>query len=178
MTESSPETLIEQGYKARREQRTAEARERFAEAVDLCRGGNDQALLARALTGLGQIERDLGKLDAALKCYEQAVVLFRGLDRPLVLAHTVRHLADILRNQARLDLAAQHYAEALAIYRAHAETNPLDLANTLRGYALAEEAGNADLAREHWQEAKVLYSQVGVDTGVVEADKRIAHLAG
>jgi tetratricopeptide (TPR) repeat protein len=176
--ETAAEILIRQGYEARRERRLAEARVQFAEAVELCREGSDQLLLAQALTGLGQIERDLGHLDAALKCYEEAVCLYRSLDRPLVLAHTVRHVADILRNQIQLDLATRHYKDALAIYRAHVETPPLDLANAIRGYALtAEETGEAGVARELWQEAKGLYSQVGVAAGIAEADARIARLA-
>jgi tetratricopeptide (TPR) repeat protein len=177
MTGNTAETLIEQGYEARRGRRLAEARMRFAEAVQLCRESSDQLLLAQALTGLGQMERDLDQLNAALKCYQEAVSLHRRLDRPLVLAHTIRHVADILRNQAQLDLASSNYAEALAIYRAHAETPPLDLANALRGYALLKASnGDKEGAAKLWQEAGVLYAAAGVEAGVAESEAQVARL--
>jgi tetratricopeptide (TPR) repeat protein len=129
MTGEAAEMSIEHGYQARREHRLANAKRNSAEAVDRCREGANRAQLARALTGLGQIERDLHDLDAALTHYVEAVAIYRTADQPLTLAHTVRHVADILRNQARLDLAAPHYEEALEIYRGDALTPPLDLAN-------------------------------------------------
>jgi tetratricopeptide (TPR) repeat protein len=177
MTGNVPETLIEQGYAARREGRIAEARECFAEAVEMCRESSDQVLLASALSGLGQIERDLGLLDAALKCYQEAVSLHRRLDRPLVLAHSIRHVADILRNQVQLALASSNYEEALAIYRAHAETPPLDLANAIRGYALLKaNVGDKQGAAKLWQEAGVLYAAAGVEAGVAESEAQVARL--
>src|SRR5271165_6268052 len=153
----TPEMLLKQGYEARREHRLAEAKDSFAEAVDLCRGASDQVMLARALTGLGQIERDLHETDAALKRYEDAVALYRTLDEPLLLAHTVRHVGDILRGQKKLELAAPCYKEALEIYRSHDHTAPLDLANTLRGYALLKSGTErTEEAIELWREARGL----------------------
>lgn len=177
MTGSEAETLLMQGYQARRERRLAEARHRFAEAVDLCRSVDDKVLLAQALTGLGQVERDMDHLDVALKHYTEAAEAYRGMDRPLALAHTVRHVGDILRNQVRLDLAAPHYQEALAIYRKHEEASPLDLANATRGYALLK-AGTGDkvAAAKLWQEAGGLYAQVGVQAGVAESEAQVARL--
>jgi tetratricopeptide (TPR) repeat protein len=174
----TPSTLIEQGYQARRENRLADAGQHFLEAVRLCRGGDDRILLARALTGLGQIERDLGRLHPALEHSSEAAGLFRIGDRPLVLAHTVRHVGDILRNQRELALAAPHYEEALAIYRQHTETPPLDLANAIRGYALLKaDSGETAAAIELWQEARQLYISVGVKAGVDEAESQLARLA-
>lgn len=177
MTGSSPETLLEKGYAARRESRLAEAGERFSEAVDLCRVGNDPVLLAQALAGLGQIESDLNSLDGAIKCYEESVELYRAADRPLALAHTIRHVADLLLKQVKLDLAAERYREALEIYRSHKETPPLDLANTLRGYALVKSStGDAEEATRLWREAGGLYASVGVEAGVVESKAQIERL--
>jgi tetratricopeptide (TPR) repeat protein len=175
--DTSPSALIKQGYQARRERRPDEARQCFAEAVELCREGNDPALLAQALTGLGQIERDLHHGDAALKCYEQAVDLYRTLDEPLRLAHTVRHVGDILQNGGQFQQAAPCYEEALGIYRGHEETPPLDLANALRGFALLHgELGHAEEAKRLWQEAKGLYALVEVQAGVDESEAQIHRL--
>jgi hypothetical protein len=53
------------------------------------------------------------------------------------------------------------------------------MANALRVAALAEAAaGEGTSAREHWCEARSLYMDAGVADGVVEADRRVASLAG
>jgi tetratricopeptide (TPR) repeat protein len=177
MTGNSPDKLINQGYQARREHRLDDARLRFAEAVDLCRKSGDHASLAQALTGLGQIARDLHEDGVALKHYEEAVALYRTLDRPLVLAHTVRHVADILLGQEKYLLAANLYEESLQIYRSHQQTYPLDLANAIRGYALLQgDTGHTQEAKQLWLEAKSLYAQLNVQAGVTEADSQIARL--
>ena len=174
-----PETLLKLGYQARREHRLAEAKDLFAEAAGQCRKAGKQALLAQSLTGLGQVERDLQELDAALRHYEDAVQIYRALDEPLALAHTIRHVADIQRNRRQLDLAARCYIEALGIYRENKATPPLDLANALRGYALLNgETGNSEEALLLWREAGHLYAAVGVQAGVDESERQIARLAG
>ena len=173
MTSDAAEKLVEQGYQARREDKPAEAKARFGAAVALCRNSGAQALLAQALTGLGQIERDLGNLDAALKHYEEAVLIYRTQGDPLRLAHTIRHAGDILRNQRQLDLAAPCYIEALALYRGNSATPPLELANAIRGYALLKgDTGDTEEAGRLWREAGSLYEAVGVEAGVDEAKRR------
>jgi tetratricopeptide (TPR) repeat protein len=94
-----------------------------------------------------------------------------------MLAHTVRHVGDILQDQAKLDLAEPCYREALDIYRCHPETPPLDLANTLRGYALLKGAqGRAQEASLLWLEARTLYMETSVAAGVTESERQIARL--
>jgi tetratricopeptide (TPR) repeat protein len=179
MMGSTPKTLLELGYQARREDRLAEAKACFTEAVGICGAAGNKAMLARALTGLGQIERDLHETAAALGHYEDAVAIYRTLDDPLVLAHTVRHVGDILRSQGKLELAAPCYGEALKIYRRHEETPPLDLANAIRGYALLKAStGDKGEAARLWQEAGVLYAAVGVEVGVAESERQVAQLTG
>jgi tetratricopeptide (TPR) repeat protein len=112
---STPDELLKQGYQARRDHRLADAKGLFAHAVEVSRKASDSLSLARALTGLGQIESDLHQSPAALTHYEEAVAIYRTLGDPLALAHTVRHVADILRRQGQLAEAAPHYKEALAI---------------------------------------------------------------
>jgi tetratricopeptide (TPR) repeat protein len=169
--------LIKQGYQARREHCPDEARRCFAEAVTLCRKGSDRGVLAQALTGLGQIERDLHRNAAALECYEEAVEICRTLDEPLRLAHTVRHVGDILRHFGQFQQAESCYKEALEIYRNHEETPPLDLANALRGFALLKgELGPPEEAKQLWQEAKGLYALVEAQAGVDESDAQIHRL--
>lgn len=172
-----PDILITQGYEARREHRSADAKRIFTEAIDLCRKADDPRGLARALSGLAQIERDLRDFERARPLYEEAVSIYRSSnDRPN-LAHTVRHLGDILRHQGRLELAEPCYLEALQIYRNEVEAAPLELANTIRGFALLKgENGETKEALSLWEEAKKLYATVNVQAGVAESDRQIALL--
>ena len=123
--------LIARGYRARRKGALLDAHRHFAEAVSRCRRSGNSPALAHALKGLGQIERDLGRGDAARPLYEEAIAICRRERDPLRLAHTVRHLGDIHQDAGRVELAEPCYREALAIYRAHQGTARLDLANTL-----------------------------------------------
>jgi tetratricopeptide (TPR) repeat protein len=171
------DVLIANGYAARKEQRPEDAKRHFAEAIALCQNTNDRGGLARALAGFGQIERDLHDCSGARRHYEQSVAVYRTLDSPLALAHTVRHLADILRGMGEPTLAEPCYAEALEIYRRHEQTQPLDLANTLRGYALLK-TGNREKqqALELWREAGNLYTECKVEAGVAESSRQLALL--
>jgi tetratricopeptide (TPR) repeat protein len=183
------ESLLRQGYQARRDRRSADARTAFTGAVDLARQDEDRPLLAQSLTGLGQILRDLGETPSALAHYQQAVSILHGLPDPLRYAHALRHVGDIARELNQLSLAQSSYEEALAIYRSHPETGTLDLANTLRGYALLLEAvGNRQKAIALWQEAGILYNKVWQEPdspysesdlapGVAESRKNVERLS-
>ena len=171
--------LVERGYEARGEKRLADAKNCFAQAVERCRNANDRLLLAQALSGLGQIERDMGNSVLALRHYGDAVALRRTQDDPLLLAHAVRHVADIFREQGQLAKAAPCYEEALEIYRNHEEAGPLDLANAIRGYALLKaDLGDPEEATFLWHEAMALYAEAGVQAGVAESQSQIAFLMG
>jgi tetratricopeptide (TPR) repeat protein len=174
-----PEALLARGREARRENRLEEARDLVAQAVAECRFMKDPPLLARALKALGQAERDLKHTSTALQCYREAVAIYRDRGDKLAKAHGIRHIADILREQKAGAEAEKAYDKALAIYRAHPETPPLDLANTLRGFALLKEgAGDGEEAVLLWYQALDLYSRAGVQAGVAECQSNIAFLMG
>lgn len=171
--------LLARGYEARGERRLADARHCFATAVERCQKANDRQLLAQALSGLGQIERDLGNAAQALRHYNDAVALRRSQNDPLALAHALRHVADILREQKQSAKAEPVYAEALGIYRADEKTKPLDLANTIRGFALLKaDLDDPEEATFLWHEAMSLYAEAGVQAGVTESQSQIAFLMG
>ncbi len=162
---------------ARREHRFADAKRDLVVAVDHCRNGGAPLELAQALTGLGQIERDLHEKDTPRKHYEEAVAIYRIAGDVLKLAHTIRHLGDIHRNEGHRELAEPCYREALNLYRSHQQTPPLGLANAIRGLAILQsEAGEVGEARLLWEEARDLYAAVKVDAGVVEGSRRLALL--
>jgi tetratricopeptide (TPR) repeat protein len=169
--------LLRDATQARREDRQADAERILVEAVEMCRKGESQSDLAKALTSLGQIERDLQHNQAALAYYEEALAIYRAEGDALKVAHTVRHVGDIQRNEGRRELAEPCYREALKIYRSHEQTSPLDLANAIRGLAiLIFDAGESEEAKLLWQEARDLYAGVDVAAGVAESNRRLALL--
>jgi hypothetical protein len=176
--DGGPETLIEEGHRARGEDRLPEAQRHFADTVVLCRKGKDKALPAQAQTGMGQIARDLQAGARALSHYEEAVRISRVLEQRLRLAHTIRHVGDILRGKGcKLD-SAPHSLEDLKLYRGHDETALLDLANTLGGYALLKpDHGAFADAMQLWQEAGRLCAQLDLQAGVAESNAEIARLS-
>ncbi len=162
--------LVGAGDSASTERRLGDAREAFAGAAIAAELEGDRAMLARALVGLGKVEREVGALELAREHYQSAAGILRTLnDRPL-LAHTVRHVGDILQQQGNKGAAGACYAEALALYRDCPTTGALDLANTLRGYALLKSGLPARReAIALWEEARGLYGAAGVEAGVEEA---------
>ena len=169
--------LMQSATLARREHRHADAERELIKAVSIARQGGTRVDLARALTRLGQIERDLNWLDTALQHYEEALALYRAKGDMLKIAHTVRHVGDIHQDAGRRELAEPCYAEALRLYRRDPRTPPLDLANAIRGLALLKDtAGEPDEARLLWQQARELYAAVNVEAGVAESTRRLARL--
>lgn len=172
------EKLRQNAQNARRTRRLDETRRDAAEAVRVCRDSGSTLELAKALTTLGQIERNLHHATAAVGHYEEAAVIYRQQRNPMRLAHAIRHVGDIHRHEGDREGARRCYAEALEIYRGQAATSPLDLANAIRGFALLLEAtGEVAQARSLWLEAKQLYAQVNVQEGVAESSERLAVLA-
>jgi len=170
-------TLMRQANQARRENRLADAHRDFVAAVAHCRQTGKQLELVQSLEGLGQIERDLGRGDAARPLYEEAVAICREEDDALTLAHAVRHLGDIHQDAGRVELAEPCYNEALAIYRSHKETSPLDLANAIRPLAILKgRAGEKEEAIRLWKEAGDLYGAANVQEGVTESSAQLARL--
>jgi tetratricopeptide (TPR) repeat protein len=174
MTETFQEQFAK-GYRARREGHAVDSRAIFIKAVRSAAEEGDRPSLAEALCGLGQAERDIGNLEAARHHYAGAAVLYREIGPPARLAYALRHEADILR-EAGLPVEAEPlYVEAEGIYRQQGEDAELDLANTLRGLALAyESTGKADAARSLFEQARALYAKCGVQAGVAECEEKLA----
>jgi tetratricopeptide (TPR) repeat protein len=126
----------------------------------------------------GKQARTRGHLDVPRGHYAEAAEIYRGENNRLAYAHTIRHIADMYLDEAKHAEAKPLYEEALEIYRSSLDTKLLDLANTVRPYALLNEAiGNLEAARQHWQEARNLYASLRLDAGVEECSKHLAALA-
>jgi tetratricopeptide (TPR) repeat protein len=183
------QSLLDDGYRARRANRLQDARQAYNEALIESEIAKITPLRIESMKRLGGIERDLGMIPAALQHYREAANLCRTLDDPLNLAHTIRHIGDILRGSGQLEAALPYYLEALEIYRNHPEAGTLDLANTLRGFALLEAAlGHTETAiglwrdtgalyDKVWQEPDSPYSEADLAPGIAESQRQIAQLS-
>lgn len=131
-----------------------------------------------ALTGQGRAERDCGHLAQAAIHYADALALSRSQNFPLRTAHIARHLGDIYRESGLAQQAEPLLAEAISLYRQNFDTKVLDLANAIRPLALLKNAqGDANSARQLWQEARALYAAANVEAGVSECSEYLAKLA-
>jgi tetratricopeptide (TPR) repeat protein len=174
MTDTFQEQFA-RGYQARREGRAADSRAIFFKAVRSAAEEGDRPSLAEALCGLGQAERDIGNLQASRHHYQSAAVLYREIGPPARLAYALRHEADILRALCLPAEAEPLYVEAEGIYRQQGEKAELDLANTLRGLALAyESSGRADASRPLFEQARALYAKCEVQAGVAECEEKLS----
>ncbi|HTR27299.1 MAG TPA: tetratricopeptide repeat protein [Terriglobales bacterium] len=170
--------LLTDAQHARRDGRPEQAKQVLLEAVALARKAGTRDQLARALTALGQIERDLGQLSQSCQLYQEAVSIYRTDGNGPRLAHAIRHLADIHRSAGTTDLAEPCYDEALRLYRNDQATTPLELANAIRGLAILKgDKGDFPRASALWMEARDLYKASGVDEGVAESERRLAELS-
>jgi len=100
--------------------------DRKAEALDfnlrardrLEKTGNHSAI-ARALTGLGQISQDLGRLDTAIDYYEKALDLYRDLDYPFLEVNVGFQLGWTLLKLGRREEGRRRLSETLEIAQSH-----------------------------------------------------------
>ena len=125
----------------------------------------------------GRRARHEGILPVARERYADAARIYREQNDFLAYAHAIRHVADIYVQEHNLAEAKALYEEALELYRSNLNTKLLDIANTVRPYALLNEAqGNFDLATKLWREARHLYGSLRLDVGVSECDEHLARL--
>ena len=125
----------------------------------------------------GRQAHNEGNLPVAREFYIEAARLYREQNESLAYAHTIRHIADIHRKEGSFSEAKPLYEEALELYRSNLDTKLLDLANTVRPYAmLLEVQGDLDSATKLWREASHLYGSLRIDEGVSECDTHLSRL--
>lgn len=126
----------------------------------------------------GRLARKERNFTAARARYAEAAKIYRSQDDALAYAHTIRHIADIFMQESNLAEAKPLYEEALEICRTNLGTKILDLANTIRPYALLNELqGSKAAARTLWEEARNLYGSLRMKPGVSECEAHIGQLA-
>jgi tetratricopeptide (TPR) repeat protein len=125
----------------------------------------------------GRQARKENRLSAARTHYAEAAQIYRVQNDPLAYAHTIRHIADLHLDESNYSEAKALYEESLELYRGNLNTELLDLANTVRPYALLnEKLGNVDSATQLWQEARNLYASLRLEAGIDECEAHLAKL--
>ena len=125
----------------------------------------------------GYQARKEGRLSEARAQYTIAAKLYYQRNDVLSYAHTIRHIADIYQQELNPLSAKPLYEEALEIYRGNLNTKLLDLANTVRPYALLlEQQGDSSAALKFWEEARNLYGSLRIEEGVLECSRHITQL--
>jgi tetratricopeptide (TPR) repeat protein len=110
----------------------------------------------------------------ALALYRQAADRARQSGDADRLAHCLRHIGSISLDHNDHEAALSAGQEAVAIYRDCADDS-LELANALRVTALAHSAlGATDQAARCWFEARAIYLELAIASGVAEADRWLA----
>ncbi|KAA6464648.1 tetratricopeptide repeat protein [Acidobacteria bacterium AB60] len=133
---------------------------------------------ATQLIADGRRARPEHRLSDARRLYAEAAALYRPDDQ-LAYAHTIRHIADMFLEESRHADAQPLYEEALELYRGSLNTKLIDLANTVRPYALLQsQLGNREVARELWQEARILYAALRIEAGVRECEEHLDRFEG
>jgi tetratricopeptide (TPR) repeat protein len=132
---------------------------------------------AAELIAYGKKARAQNRLEDARRLYNEAARLFLADKDSLTYAHAIRHVADMYLDESNYSAARPLYEEALQPYRSNLNTRLLDLANTVRPYALLHEmTGDMTSARPLWQEARNLYASLRIEAGMEECDRHIANL--
>jgi hypothetical protein len=110
----------------------------------------------------------------ALTLYRQAADRARESGDAEKLAHCLRHIGIITLDDNDNDAARSAGQEAVPIYRKCGD-DPLGLANALRMTALACSAlGETRQAAPCWVEARAIYLELSIASGVAEADRWLA----
>ena len=134
-------------------------------------------MLAAEAISKGRKARKENNLSVAREHYTEAARIYRDQNDLMAYAHTIRHIADMHLEEMNVVEAKELCEEALEIYRSSLNTKVLDLANTLRPYALlSEKMGNVELAKQLWQEARNLYGSLRVRAGTSECDDHLTLL--
>lgn len=96
------------------------ARTLFAESVAVARETGDPLRVAHALRHLGQVNRRLGRVEVAERCYEEALGLYEGAGtvHPVEHANALRPMAALREERGDVEEARVLWRRAMEMYRA------------------------------------------------------------
>ena len=168
-------TLRALGDLERREDRLAEARSRYQEALPLFRQIEDHLGEANTLQALGDLEMREDRLAEARSRYQEALPFFRQIEERLGEANTLKALGDLEMREGRLAEARSRYQEALPFFRKIEDR--LGEANTLQALGdLEMREGRLAEARSRYQEALPFFRQIEERLGEANTLKALGDL--
>lgn len=157
----------------RRENDYDAAKKLVDEAYQLCEE-DDYDHLGRVFHIYMQFESDHHNYEDALKLEHRALAYYQKGEDTGKIAHAIRHVADLQSQLGRTKEAVENYEKAIKTYRSPESNSDMDLANALRGYAIAlEKSGEKKDALKTWKEVKGLYGKYDIQEGVDEASHSI-----
>jgi tetratricopeptide (TPR) repeat protein len=136
------------------------------QALEIYREVGYRAGQADALQGIGIVLGRLGQPADALEHLHQAVALSRELGEADLEAAALNDLGTVLRAARRLAEAADRHQSALALAGQTGDRYEQARAHDSLGH-LHDDGGRAELARENWQRAHALYTDLGVPEAAV-----------
>jgi CHAT domain-containing protein/tetratricopeptide (TPR) repeat protein len=146
------------GEQRRATGRLDEARTLFLQALQLA--GEEPVRRSWILGNLGLLDKDVGRLDAAVEHLNEALALARTLGDPYRVALALQNRAEALREARRFDEAAVALAEALALAREALGPDAAELASFESQQAtLAAANGDLDAAAAGWDAAESILAR-------------------
>ncbi len=174
---SDVKDILAKAWKLRNGKKYNEALVLIDQARDVVKGG-DHENIGNIFHVHAQILEDQKVLTYAFESRKYALAKFRKTGNELRIAHESRHIADLLVKMSQLEEAHLHYFHSLEVYRKLENPDSLNLANTLRSFALLLEKRNEKgKALGLWTEARDIYEKNGIEEGVEEANEQIARLS-
>lgn len=132
----------------------------YDEALDLSRSLGDDALEARALTGLGALRHERGDLALAGASYQEALSHHRAANNRVQAGIVLSNLGLISQERGELEAAEERLSEALHVHRETGHERFVGIAEAdLAG--LCFERGASQLAREHAEVAVQVLAAAG-----------------
>lgn len=171
--DSDIQKLLEDAWVRRRENNYKEAETLVTKAKELCKE-DDFIFLGRIYHVTMQFEYDRKNYTKALQLCQESLSYYKKSKDLNKIAHSTRHIADLEYHLGNYDNSEEFYKASLKLYRENKNTNSLDMANALRGYAILLEKNKKGLeAIQIWTGAKQYYEASNIKAGINEANKKI-----
>ena len=168
-------SIFNQAWQHRNDGNYKSSRELLNQVLAL--DSSDPNVVAQVYAYQGQIERDLESPKKALLLYSKALKEYQSSGNKNGIAYAERHIADIAMELNIHEQAEESFKRALTIYREDESGNAMNIANTVRGYALLQEKTHQyHKSRSLWEEAREIYNRFNIQEGVGECDHHLSNL--
>jgi tetratricopeptide (TPR) repeat protein len=151
------------------------AREELATALEASRAAENRVAEARAVMGLGELDRREGQLEQARARFNHTLALARKLGADELAQRCLLRLVALEIDAGNLDAAKRYADEALAMAKKLEDPRGEADALVMKG-RLALVLEDPTTARERYMEALVLYRRIGADRPAGDVQFSIAQL--